>query len=283
MFAWESVLGRARPAVMGIVNVTPDSFSDGGKWLAHDAAIAHGLDLAAQGADILDVGGESSRPGAAPVDAEEELRRVLPVVRALAADAGVPVSMDTVKASVAQAAVDVGATIVNDVSAARFDDRMLATVAAAGAGYVVMHMRGEPRTMQDDPRYDDVVGDVAAFLVERLDAARHAGIADSALVADPGIGFGKTVRHNLELLVGLPRLCATVGVPVLVGTSRKSFLGRLVGGAPADERDDATLATVMWAFERGAAVARVHEVRGAVATAELLSILRRATPDGVAA
>jgi dihydropteroate synthase len=283
MFSWESVLGGARPAVMGVVNVTPDSFSDGGKWLEHDAAIAHGLDLAAQGADVLDVGGESTRPGAAPVDADEERRRVLPVVRALAADAGVPVSIDTAKAPVAAAALEAGATVVNDVSAGRFDDGMLATVSDAGAGYVVMHMLGEPRTMQDDPRYDDVVGEVGAFLVERLDAARAAGIHDGALVADPGIGFGKTGRHNLELLVGLPRLRASVGVPVLVGTSRKSFLGRLVGGAPADERDDATLATVMWAFERGAAIARVHDVRGAVAVAELLSLLQRATPDGVAA
>jgi dihydropteroate synthase len=283
MFSWESVLGGARPAVMGVVNVTPDSFSDGGKWLEHDAAVAHGLELAAQGADVLDVGGESTRPGAAPVDAAEELRRVLPVVRALAADAGVPVSIDTVKASVAAAALDAGATVVNDVSAARFDDRMLATVADAGAGYVVMHMLGEPRTMQDDPRYDDVVVEVGAFLDERLDAARAVGVRDGALVADPGIGFGKTGRHNLELLVGLPALCATVGVPVLVGTSRKSFLGRLVGGAPADERDDATLATVTWAFERGASIARVHDVRGAVGAAALLSVLQRATPDGVAA
>jgi dihydropteroate synthase len=283
MFSWESVLGGARPAVMGVVNVTPDSFSDGGKWLEHDAAIAHGLDLAAQGADVLDVGGESTRPGAAPVDADEERRRVLPVVRALAADAGVPVSIDTAKAPVAAAALEAGATVVNDVSAGRFDDGMLATVSDAGAGYVVMHMLGEPRTMQDDPRYDDVVGEVGAFLVERLDAARAAGIHDGALVADPGIGFGKTGRHNLELLVGLPRLRGSVGAPVIVGSSRLSSIGRLVGGAPADERDDATLATVMWAFERGAAIARVHDVRGAVAVAELLSLLQRATPDGVAA
>jgi dihydropteroate synthase len=303
MSAWGSVLEGSRPAVMGIVNVTPDSFSDGGRWLDHADAVRHGLDLVAAGADVLDVGGESTRPGASPVEAAEERRRVVPVVATLAAEAGVPVSVDTTKAPVAAAALEAGATVVNDVSAGRADPDMLATVAGSGAGYVAMHMLGEPRTMQDDPRYDDVVREVGDFLVERLDACRAAGIAGELLVADPGIGFGKTVRHNLELLAGLPRLAARVGAPLLVGTSRKSFLGRLLGGAPAtsgrprsgelrpselrstpvDERDEATLATVTWAFDRGARMVRVHDARGAARAAELLVVLRAATSEGVAA
>jgi dihydropteroate synthase len=268
---------------MGIVNVTPDSFSDGGRWLSHDAAIRHGLALVEEGADVLDIGGESTRPGAGAVPAEEELRRVLPVVRALAADAGVPVSIDTTKADVAAAAIEAGAVIVNDVAAGRHDVKMLATVADAGVGYVAMHMLGEPRTMQVDPRYDDVVREVGDFLAARLDAAREAGISPDALVADPGIGFGKTVQHNLALLAGLPRIAARVGVPLLVGTSRKGFIGRLLDDAPVDEREEGTLATVVWSFDRGAAMVRVHEVRAAVRAARFLATLRTVTPEGVAA
>lgn len=268
---------------MGVVNVTPDSFSDGGRWLEHAAAIRQGLALVEEGADVLDVGGESTRPGAAPVPEDEELRRVLPVVRALAADAGVPVSIDTTKVSVAAAAIDAGASIVNDVDAGRHDDAMLATVAGAGVGYVVMHMLGTPRTMQVAPRYDDVVREVGDFLVERLDAARAAGIEDGALVADPGIGFGKTLDHNLELLTGLPELAARLEVPLLVGTSRKGFIGKLLGGASVDDREEGTLATVVWAFDRGAAIVRVHEVRAAARAARFLETLRAATPQGVAA
>jgi dihydropteroate synthase len=268
---------------MGIVNVTPDSFSDGGRWLRHDAAIRHGLALAEEGAAVLDVGGESTRPGAEPVPVEEELRRVLPVVRALAADAGVPVSIDTTKAVVAAAAIDAGAAIVNDVDAARHDEEMLPTVAGAGAGYVVMHMLGTPRTMQDNPRYDDVVREVGDALAGRLDAARDAGVAEASLAADPGIGFGKTVQHNLELLAGLPRIAARVGVPLLVGTSRKGFIGTLLDGAPVHERAEGTLATVVWSLDRGASMVRVHEVRAAARAARLLATLRTITPEGVAA
>ena len=268
---------------MGIVNVTPDSFSDGGRFLDHAAAIGHGLGLVEDGADVLDVGGESTRPGAGAVPIDEELRRVLPVVRALAADAGVPVSIDTTKADVAAAAIDAGAAVVNDVAAGRYDARMLRTVADAGAGYVAMHMLGEPRTMQDDPRYDDVVREVGDFLADRVAAARDAGIAGDALLVDPGIGFGKTVRHNLELLAGLPRLADRVGVPLLVGTSRKGFIGALLGGAPVDEREDGTLATVVWSFDRGAAIVRVHEVRAAVRVAAFVATLRTVSPEGVAA
>ena len=253
---------------MGVVNVTPDSFSDGGRYLDAGAAVEHGLALVAAGADVLDVGGESTRPGAEPVGADEELRRVAPVVRRLADEAGVPVSIDTTKARVAAAALASGASIVNDVSAGRLDPDLLGVVADAAAGYVAMHMLGEPRTMQRDPSYDDVVAEVGASLVERLDEARAAGVRGVALAADPGIGFGKTVAHNLSLLAALPELGARTGVPLVVGTSRKSFLGRLVGDDSLVARDDATLATVVWSVDhgarsrprprRGAARARVH-------------------------
>jgi dihydropteroate synthase len=283
VFRWETVLERPRCAVMGVLNVTPDSFSDGGRWLEVDAAVDHGLELVAAGADVVDVGGESTRPGAEPVGADEQIRRVVPVIRTLAARTAVPISIDTTSAAVASAAIEAGATIVNDVTAGRADAGMLATVADAGVGYVVMHMQGEPRTMQADPHYDDVVDEVGRFLVARRDACRVAGIPDDALAVDPGIGFGKTVRHNLELLAALPELARVAEAPVVVGTSRKSFLGRLVGGAPADARDDATLATVAWAIDRGAAIVRVHEVKRAARTAALLAAMRAATPEGVAA
>jgi dihydropteroate synthase len=282
MFEWESICGP-RPAVMGVVNVTPDSFSDGGRFVERDAAITHGLMLAAAGADLLDVGGESTRPGAEPVTPEEETRRVADVVERLVADAGVPVSIDTTKAVVAQAALAAGAIVVNDVSAGRLDPEILAVTAAAGAGFIAMHMQGEPRTMQDDPSYDDVVAEVTAFLSERVAAARAAGIGAGSVAVDPGIGFGKTVAHNLSLLVQLPDLVAAVDVPVAVGTSRKRFLGALlrdtggVEGEPAaDARDDATLATTVWAVDRGARIVRVHDVRGTAHAVRLLDALTRA-------
>src|SRR5215204_1698856 len=196
MFEWDRVCD-ARAAVMGIVNVTPDSFSDGGRFLDPDAAVAHGIELAGQGADVLDVGGESTRPGAAPVPADAELRRVVPVVERLAATTSVPISVDTTKAAVARAALDAGATVVNDVSAGQLEPDILEVAAEAGAGYVAMHMQGEPRTMQADPRYEDVVAEVGDFLADRVGAARAAGVAPRAIAADPGIGFGKTVEHNL--------------------------------------------------------------------------------------
>jgi dihydropteroate synthase len=279
MFEWDRVCG-ARAAVMGIVNVTPDSFSDGGRFLDPDAAVAHGIELAEHGADVLDVGGESTRPGAAPVPADEELRRVVPVVERLAATTTVPLSVDTTKAAVARAALDAGATVVNDVSAGRSDPEILGVAAAAGAGYVVMHMQGEPRTMQADPRYDDVVAQVGDFLADRVEVARAAGVTEGALAADPGIGFGKTVEHNLRLLAGLPALAARVGVPVLVGTSRKTFVGKVLARAgaasddlPVDQREEGTLATVVWAVERGASIVRVHDVLPAVRAVRLLDAL----------
>ncbi len=245
------------PIVMGVINVTPDSFSDGGRWLDPEAAIAHGRRLVAEGAEILDVGGESTRPGADPVDAAEELRRVLPVLEGLAG-AGARLSIDTSKAAVAAAALDAGADLVNDVTALRGDPEMSALVAERGCDVCLMHMLGEPRTMQRDPAYDDVVADVKAFLAERLAHAIAAGIAEDRVWLDPGIGFGKTVDHNLTLLRRLGELTA-LGRPLVVGTSRKSFLGRITG-REAGERLPGTIATNVLALAQGAAVFRVHDV-----------------------
>jgi dihydropteroate synthase len=242
---------------MGIVNVTPDSFSDGGLFLDADAAIAHGRELVAEGAQILDVGGESTRPGAEPVEADEEIRRVVPVIEALAGES-TQVSIDTTKAAVAERALDAGATIVNDVAAFRFDPEIAAVTADAGATCVLMHMLGEPRTMQADPRYDEVVSDVKAFLEERLEYAVRQGVAEERIWLDPGIGFGKTLQHNLELIARLDEIVA-IGRPVVFGASRKSFLGKLTG-RQVDERLAGTIAANIIAYERGARVFRVHDV-----------------------
>jgi dihydropteroate synthase len=248
------------PAVMGILNVTPDSFSDGGRFLDHDAAVAHGLRLAAEGAAVVDVGGESTRPGARPVDPAEEKARVVPVVEALAPH--VRVSIDTRNADVAEAAIAAGATLLNDVSASLWE------VAASGAvGWVALHMQGDPQTMQDDPRYADVVGEVRAFLVERAARAVAAGVDEVWI--DPGIGFGKTLAHNLELLRRLGEL-TDAGHPVLVGTSRKGFLGTLTGGAAPDDRLEASLATAVAAAAAGARMIRAHEVAPTVAAMRIL-------------
>ncbi len=255
---------------MGVVNVTPDSFSDGGRYLDHGAAIAHGRALFAEGAAWVDVGGESTRPGAEPVPVEEELERVLPVVRALATVG--QVSIDTRKAEVARAAIDAGATLVNDVSASLHE-----VAAAGGAGFVAMHMLGDPRTMQADPRYDDVVTDVRDFLVTRAEAAVAAGVGEVWI--DPGIGFGKTIDHNLALLARLDELVAT-GFPVLLGTSRKRFLGTLLAEAdglaagevvPVDDRLEGSLATAIWAMCKGARMVRVHDVAATVRAADVVA------------
>jgi dihydropteroate synthase len=267
---------------MGIVNVTPDSFSDGGRYSETRAAVAHGTDLAVAGAALVDVGGESTRPGAPPVDATEELRRTLPVVRELAG-AGVPVSIDTTKASVAAAALEAGAAMVNDVSGGTADPDLLPVVAGADAMLVVMHRRGTPLTMSAEAHYDDVVREVGDELRARIDAAVSAGVRADAILADPGIGFAKTAEQNLVLLAALPELSARVEVPLLVGASRKSFLGRLLGDAPVDERDEATLATTVWSFGRGAAVVRVHDVAASARAVALLDALERATQEGMAA
>jgi dihydropteroate synthase len=262
--------------IMGILNVTPDSFSDGGEWFEFAAAVDHGRALVAEGADILDVGGESTRPGSDPTPVDEELRRVVPVVAALR-DAGVQLSVDTMKLTVAQAAVDAGATFVNDVSAFRHDPELAGYVADRGCDCCLMHMLGEPRTMQDDPRYDDVVDDVRAFLEDRVEFAVREGVREERILLDPGIGFGKTVEHNLDLLRRLDEIVA-LGFPVAVGTSRKGFLGRLTGREDPHERVAATVAANVLALERGATVFRVHDVaptRDALAVAA--ATLR---PDG---
>jgi dihydropteroate synthase len=281
--------------LMGIVNVTPDSFSDGGEFLDADAAIAHARLLVEEGADILDVGGESTRPGAEPVSAREELRRVLPVLAGIAAaDLGAEVSIDTSKAAVARAAIEAGATIVNDVTALRGDAAMAGLIAERGVECCLMHMLGEPRTMQrgvggvGGPRYKDVVDDVRAFLAERLRFAVGAGVREERIMLDPGIGFGKTVAHNLELLDRLEEL-TTLGRPLVVGTSRKGFLGRIqADAAGADQpvgsagRLPGTIATNVLAFERGASVFRVHDVapvRDALAVAAA-TLGGRWTPRG---
>jgi len=247
-----------RTAIMGIVNVTPDSFSDGGTFLDPTAAIEHGLRLVGEGADILDVGGESTRPGAEPVSEQEEVRRVVPVVRELAARSGVPVSIDTSKAAVAQAALAAGATIVNDISALRLDPRLGAVVARSGAALVIMHMQGTPRTMQQAPHYDDLLGEVIADLAAGVGRAAAAGVEPDRILVDPGIGFGKSLEHNLELLDRLGEL-AVLGRAILVGPSRKAFIGRLLD-LPAAERLEGTIAACCCAADRGAHLVRVHDV-----------------------
>jgi dihydropteroate synthase len=247
------------PSIMGVVNVTPDSFSDGGRFLAADAALAQALALVREGASIVDIGGESTRPGSEPVPADEELRRVLPVIEALAGSVGVPISVDTMKADVARRALAAGATIINDVSALRYDDAMVDVVAETGCPVCIMHMQGMPKTMQDDPRYEDVVDEVLRFLEERLTFALARGVGEEQIMVDPGVGFGKTVAHNLALLDGLSRF-TTLGRPVLLGTSRKRFLGAVLGAEPG-ERVIGTVATTVIGFLAGAHVFRVHDVK----------------------
>jgi dihydropteroate synthase len=248
-----------RPSVMGIVNVTPDSFSDGGVNFQADDAIAAARRMAAEGAAIVDVGGESTRPGAEPVSADEELRRVMPVLEAVAGE--VPTSIDTAKAEVARRALEVGAELVNDVTALRADPELPAVVAEADAYVCLMHMQGEPRTMQLEPRYDDVVSEVAAFLEERLRFAVDRGIREDRICVDPGIGFGKTVNQNFELVRRLDEIAA-IGRPVVVGFSRKSSLGRVLGDPEAKTGPlSASIAAAVAAYERGATILRVHDVK----------------------
>jgi dihydropteroate synthase len=248
-----------RPSVMGVVNVTPDSFSDGGVHFEAEVAIAAARRMVADGAAIVDIGGESTRPGSAGVTVDEELRRVVPVLEAVAGE--VPVSIDTAKAEVARRALELGAELVNDVTALRGDPELPGVVAAAGAYLCLMHMQGEPRTMQDDPRYDDVVTEVARFLEERLEYAVARGIPEDRICLDPGIGFGKTLEHNLELVRRLDVLTA-LGRPVLVGFSRKRSLGRLLGDSEATTGPlSASLAAAVEAYRHGATILRVHDVR----------------------
>lgn len=247
------------PAVMGVVNVTPDSFSDGGRYLDAEAAVRHALQLTLDGAAILDIGGESTRPGADPVGADEELRRVIPVIERLADKTEAVISIDTSKAVVAEAAIAAGASIVNDVTGLEGDPDMVRVVANSDAGACIMHMQGRPRTMQNDPQYDDVVAEVKAYLAERRDALEAAGIPRESLTLDPGIGFGKTFEHNLELLRRIDEF-HELGCALLVGHSRKRFLGEILGEAEAD-RTAATVGVAMHLADRGVQILRVHDVR----------------------
>lgn len=247
-----------RTLIMGIVNVTPDSFFDGGRRLDAAKAVTDGAAMAASGANIIDIGGESTRPGARPVSEAEELARVLPVIRGLRREVNVPISIDTYKSSVARAALDGGADIVNDISALRFDPKMVSLVAAEGVPVVLMHMQGTPRTMQQEPQYGDVVREVRDFLATQLYGAMDAGVAPEAIILDPGIGFGKTVEHNLQLLRGLPMLAA-LGQPLLVGVSRKAFIGKILNSLP-DDRLEGSVAAAVAAALAGANILRVHDV-----------------------
>lgn len=260
--------GVGRCLVMGVVNVTPDSFYDGGRFFDPEKAIAHGLKLASQGADILDIGGESSRPGADPVTTEEELRRILPVIRQLAREVAIPLSVDTYKAQVARKALEAGASLVNDISGLKFDPEMARTAAEVGASVVVMHTAGPPKTMQQATRYHDLMAEIIAYLRDSLRRAEEAGIAPEKLVVDPGIGFGKTTEQNLRILRELEQL-QVLGRPILVGVSRKSFIGQILGESP-EERLEGSLAAVAWAVIKGAKIIRTHDV---LATRRMIRML----------
>lgn len=265
-----------RGVIMGVINVTPDSFSDGGNFTSVNAAVEHGLRLAGEGAEILDIGGESTRPGAAPVSAEEELRRVIPVIEGLSGKTTAALSIDTSKSAVAQAAVGAGAEIINDVTALQGDADMPRVAAESGCAVVLMHMRGTPATMQQDPQYDDVVAEVSDHLAQRVAAARAAGIAADRIAIDPGIGFGKTVEHNLRLIADL-RAFADLGYPVLLGASRKSFLAAAAASPDVAGRDTATAVLTAEGYRLGARIFRVHNVRAnmqALRLAESLSSCR---------
>jgi dihydropteroate synthase len=245
---------------MGVVNVTPDSFSDGGEFFDAGKAVEHALQLAAEGADIVDIGGESTRPGATPVEEEEELRRVLPVIRELIAQKfAIPISIDTMKPRVAEAALNAGASIINDVAANRADTRMWELARESGAGYVLMHMQGAPQTMQRNPQYEDVIEDVAKFYDERLRRLTGCGVSSEQIILDPGLGFGKTLEHNLELLAGLGHF-RTYQRPLLVGASRKAFIGKVAGAAEIADRLPGSLACAMVAAQAGAQIIRTHDV-----------------------
>ncbi len=259
--------------VMGILNVTPDSFSDGGRYLDVQRAIAHAEAMVAEGATLIDIGGESSRPGASSVSVDEELTRVVPVVRGLADTADVIISVDTCKAEVAHHALEAGAHIVNDITALSGDPAMATVVADMEAGVVLMHMQGTPRTMQKAPRYNDVVSDVCLWLKERVENAEAQGISTERIVIDPGIGFGKTTKHNLEILKRLLEFQA-LKKPLLVGTSRKSFIGNLLG-VPITDRVEGTAATVCWAIAHGADIVRVHDVKANVRAVQMTDALYR--------
>lgn len=264
-FLWECgkrifEIGK-RPLIMGVLNVTPDSFSDGGKYFLKSAAISHAEEMIGEGADIIDVGGESTRPGAEPVPAEEELRRVLPVISEIKEKYDVAISIDTYKAEVAEKAIAAGAEIVNDITALRHSSQMKEMIAASGAGLVMMHMQGTPQTMQQAPHYDDVVEEIGKFLEEQMQRAKEAGVKEDQIVIDPGIGFGKTLEHNLEILANLRQIKGRCQRPLLIGVSRKSFIGKLLGDIPPAERLAGSLGAAVTALLHGADILRVHDIK----------------------
>lgn len=255
---------------MGIVNVTPDSFSDGNMYLQPSAAVARAFQLIDDGADIIDIGGESTRPGSESVSVEEELRRVIPIIEKIRAGSNIPISIDTTKSEVARQALATGADIVNDISALKFDEKMMSTVAQTNAAVVLMHIKGTPKTMQSDPGYDNIVAEISSFLQKRIDACKNAGI--EKIIIDPGIGFGKTLEHNLEIFRRLDEF-QKLGFPVLVGPSRKSFIGALTG-LSVDERLEGTAAAVAVSVMRGANILRVHDVKEMKRVATVAAALR---------
>ena len=256
---WDALLGQSRPLVMGVINVTPDSFADGGLCFDQDTAVDHALALAAAGADILDFGGESTRPFSEPTPLNEELQRVLPVIAQVRARTPIPISIDTYKSGVARAALEAGANIINDISAMRFDPDIVHLAREYGAPVILMHMQGTPKGMQAKPHYHDLIGELRAFFQERMDFAMSHGLPRELLVLDPGLGFGKTFQHNMEILNNLDAFL-DLGCPLLIGPSRKAFLGHLLGGLPSGERDIGTLAALAVAVQRGAHIVRVHNV-----------------------
>ena len=272
----EHRLALDRPLVMGVLNVTPDSFSDGGRYLDPGAAVKHALEMVEEGADLIDIGAESSRPGAEPVPEPEELRRLIPVVQEVCRQVRIPVSVDTAKAAVARAAIEAGAAMVNDISACQADPSMANVVAETGAGLVLMHMQGTPRTMQQAPRYGSVVDEVREFLHARMQAAVQAGIAADHILLDPGIGFGKNLEHNLTLLAGLDAF-QSLGRPILVGVSRKAFIGEVLGRR-TDDRLMGTAAGGAAAVLRGARVVRVHDVKAMRDVVRMVHAIQTHTP-----
>ncbi|KPK86635.1 MAG: dihydropteroate synthase [Deltaproteobacteria bacterium SM23_61] len=269
-----------RTLIMGVLNVTPDSFSDGGRFFEWTRAVEQGIKLAEEGADILDVGGESTRPGSRPVPEEEELRRVIPVIEALRPKISIPISIDTRKAAVAERALQSGAEMVNDVSALRFDEGMAGVVSRRKVPVVLMHLRGQPENMQADTHYDDLIEEIRGFFQERIDYAVSRGISRDRVILDPGIGFGKSMeeRHNLILLKKL-RSFRALGQPLMIGTSRKAFLGRILD-LPPEEREEGTLATVAVAVQNGANIVRVHEVRRTRRAVQVADAILRSTKEG---
>ncbi|MGA2498537.1 MAG: dihydropteroate synthase [Tepidisphaeraceae bacterium] len=272
--AWLAAPSR-RPLVMGIVNITPDSFSDGGEFLTPEAAVAHAMQLVEAGADVLDIGGESTRPGSQRIEPAEQIARISPVLRKLAARTDTAMSVDTTRNEVAAAALDLGVAAVNDISAGRDDPVMFPLVAEWKAALILMHMQGEPATMQLNPVYSDVIGEIIAFLRERIEAARQAGVYGHRIVVDPGLGFGKTLGHNLEILRQLHEF-TTLGQPLLVGTSRKGFIGRVTGEAEPSRRLMGTAASIAWSVAAGADIVRVHDVSEMAKVVRMIDAIRGA-------